>query len=737
MRHTFSESRELSLWKKLLKWYSDFSVSVKLALVVLGFTSILSQLVLIREFLNVFLGNELIIGMILCCWMLLTAAGSRIGHRFLNATGNIRMISRLFLLQGILPILTILILFLFENQLFPPGSVKGPAVVFIFCAALLAPCCMVSGILFTTLAVILSEISGFNSVSKAYSFESAGSVIAGVLFSFCLAFLFHTFQLLALLMLFNVLVYILLIHKTIPIGKAYLGPSLFLLLSVIMVTFPIDIWIKSVHFKNQELLYTKDTPYGNVSVTHLNGQYNFYENSNLYFSTGNSKMQEEAVHFALLQHALPENVLIVSGGVSGMSVQSFKYNSVSKIDYLEINPWLIKAEERYGENMGKSAVRIISRDARSWIRNSSSIYDAIIVNTPDPSNAQINRYYTLEFFQSVRKALRTGGVFSISLSPSANYMSNDLKMINSIIYQTLKKVFRHVEVIPGERNYFIASQHTVAIDIANRVDQAGIENEYINPYYINDELLKQNCRQIMREISGESKVLNTDLEPQAYFLQIRYWLGMYNEISWLLILLIPVIILLFFILKNISPVTTGVFTAGFTGASAEFLILIIFQVLFGYIYQMLGIIVAFYMIGLTSGAIVHVHTAGKKLVRSYLFVQLLMLILVLLLPAVTLFSVRFNLATGRIIQLYLFIITVVIAFVAGLEFNMASKLEQTGIERIAGSLYAIDLAGAATGTLITSLICFPLLGLLNTCIMLGILILISLVILLIFRKKYI
>jgi hypothetical protein len=46
------------------------------ALIVLGFTTILSQLIVIREFLNVFQGNELIIGMILSIWMLLTAAGS-------------------------------------------------------------------------------------------------------------------------------------------------------------------------------------------------------------------------------------------------------------------------------------------------------------------------------------------------------------------------------------------------------------------------------------------------------------------------------------------------------------------------------------------------------------------------------------------------------------------------------------------------------------------------------------
>src|SRR4030042_3815718 len=168
--------------------------------------------------------------------------------------------------------------------------------------------------------------------------------------------------------------------------------------------------------------------------------------------------------------------MMVSGGITGMTKQALKYNTLKRIDYFEINPWLVKAENRFHDTIYIPELHVITKDARKWIKESSQLYDAIIVNTPDPSNAQINRYYTLEFFQEVKNALRPYGVFSVSLSPTVNYMSADAKEINSIVYLTLSKVFHHVEVIPGERNYFIASEDTIRIDIAKCIVNRGIEN---------------------------------------------------------------------------------------------------------------------------------------------------------------------------------------------------------------------------------------------------------------------
>jgi predicted membrane-bound spermidine synthase len=67
---------------------------------------------------------------------------------------------------------------------------------------------------------------------------------------------------------------------------------------------------------------------------------------------------------------------------------------------------------------------------------------------------------------------------------------------------------------------------------------------------------------------------------------------------------------------------------------------------------------------------------------------------------------------------------------------MASRLEKQKIENAAGNLYGIDLAGAASGTLLVSLVCFPVMGLLNTSLLIAGIILTGILVMAIFGKKY-
>ena len=80
-------------------------------LVLLGFTSIMTQIVLLREFLTVFQGNELIIGVILSVWMTLTGIGAMTG-RYSDRIRNHNSFSTFSLmLLTILPIITVFLLY--------------------------------------------------------------------------------------------------------------------------------------------------------------------------------------------------------------------------------------------------------------------------------------------------------------------------------------------------------------------------------------------------------------------------------------------------------------------------------------------------------------------------------------------------------------------------------------------------------------------------------------------------
>ncbi len=676
-------------------------------------------------------------GFIFCLWMLLTAAGAGCARRISLHVNKHLLISRLFVFEAIVPLIVVGLLGVVDSLLFPPGTTRGLIIALVYCLVFLFPGCFVTGLLFTRLASLLSESRDANCVSLAYGWESVGSMLAGILFSLLLAFLFRTFQVLSLAMLCNFFAACLLhpeIQNKIIKTIAFAGC---MVVAVLLFLLPADLWLQSLHYKNEQILFIRDTPFQHITVTESNTQVNFYGNNLLLFSSNNPYHAEEAVHYAMLQHQAPEKVLIVSGGIADMSAQVFKYNSVRTLHYLDIDPWLVKAEKRFTNIPDFQGLKIYTNDARRRISNSTERYDVIIINSPDPSNAQMNRYYTLDFFRQVKRALTPHGIFSLSLNSTANYMSTEAREVNRVVFQTLQKAFARVEIIPGGRNFFVASDDSLGLNIAERLQQTTLENIYVTPYSVDDELLLYKNRQLLSEISEPVVSVNTDLTPVAYMHQIRYWLYMSEgnrstTVLWVLSIIISSLVL--FAARKTNPYSAGVFTTGFAGASSEFLVLIVYQSLFGNIYQMTGLIIALYMLGLTCGAVIR-NKPGSNTKRYYTLVQVVIMVLVALIPAVFIMATSSSGWLSWLVQIVLFTLITAIAFMSGLAFNKATVLAGNSFIKTASNLYAIDLAGAALGILLTSTLLLPLLGMWATCMLLSAIVLAGLLMMLFFGKN--
>ena len=82
---TDTKTEEQQLSREPLK---DFRILDLIPAFSLGFTAIITQIILLREFLTVFYGNELIIGIVLTNWMVLTAIGAGIGRKTLTFRSN-------------------------------------------------------------------------------------------------------------------------------------------------------------------------------------------------------------------------------------------------------------------------------------------------------------------------------------------------------------------------------------------------------------------------------------------------------------------------------------------------------------------------------------------------------------------------------------------------------------------------------------------------------------------------
>ena len=114
-----------------LPWTAHISFTPlqgKLFFLLLGYVSIMAQLVLLREFVKTLHGNELFLGIFLALWMVMTAAGSQIGSKS-KAKITLRRLLATLLFMGSFPLLIYLALLLVTRWFFLPGIEPGMLVV--------------------------------------------------------------------------------------------------------------------------------------------------------------------------------------------------------------------------------------------------------------------------------------------------------------------------------------------------------------------------------------------------------------------------------------------------------------------------------------------------------------------------------------------------------------------------------------------------------------------------------
>ena len=139
---------------------------------------------------------------------------------------------------------------------------------------------------------------------------------------------------------------------------------------------------------------------------------------------------EEAVDYALLEHPAPQRVLLIGGGVNGAIGEALKHPSVVRLDYVELDPALIEMARQYfpvqAATLADARVHVHYADGRRYLKTAAGGFDVIVVDVPDPQTAQLNRFYTAEFFRSAREHLARGGVLAIELRSSEETLSPDL-----------------------------------------------------------------------------------------------------------------------------------------------------------------------------------------------------------------------------------------------------------------------------------------------------------------------
>lgn len=738
-----------------IAWKTGDTAGMRKALafsfVALGIASLVAQVLLIRELLFAFYGNEFFIGWTLFAWLSWVALGALLAGRLRVAPGASArpLVAGHVLAAWILP--AVLALIRSGRTLLGavPGAVPDllPALGFSFAA--LAPLCLVLGAQFVLGArawmAAAAPVEPGRSQGRAYAWETAGFVAGGLLFS-GLGAVRSEFLVAGLLGGLNA-------AAGFALCAGFRDRSRLLrivLFGTCAAMVPLVFrgeWISretnAWRFPGQDLVESRHSIYGHLAVTVIDHQLNFYGNGLLLGAEDEQLASEQLAHFPMLAHPDPRLVLLVGNGFNGALGEILQHGP-ERVDYVELDPSLIALAKKYAAPVRRAAlddprVNTVFADGRFFLRQlpagaPAAAYDVVIVNLPDPGTALINRFYSLEFFREVRRRLAPGGVLAVRLAFSPDYLGRELENLGASIERTLRAEFATVRLLPEyEILYLATAEETpppVAAEWIARYEARGLKTDFVIPPAIEYRLGTDRIRQVRAAFEANATAqINRDGRPIACQYTFVYWLRSFHPRAaafagrlgdlrwpWGAAAAAGLALGMARAVRGRGARRLGAWAMGigsFTLMACELALLLAFQAFCGYLYYKLALILAALMLGMAAGAALGTRRIGRAQPRTLAGIHALIAAHAAGLALFMRFLGSAAPGPSAGMEGAFLLLAAAIGGLVGFEFPVANRMYLAGEAengRKGGVIYGVDLAGSSLGALLVGLWALPVLG---------------------------
>lgn len=609
---------------------------------VFGAFATIGQVVLLRECMVVLAGNELSIALALAAWLIGVSGGAVVGgwwsDRKTPTSTPIAIASVLLTLT--IPVAVLLLRAGRELIGAQPGLLVSPVAAGLLCMTSLTPSSFGVGLAFAPLVRAGRNSIGLTSASSlVYAIEGAGAFLGGLLFTFVIAGRVSSLVLLgfagAVLTCASAIVLF--------SSKRWVAAGLNGFLSCLCI-----VGVASGELANLDerslaerwrssagvgsLVARIETPYQHLDLAEREGQFDLYSNGAPSLSFPDPYERVTPIHVAMTQGSRPpRKVLFVGGGVADRLAAALEHEP-GTIDYVSPDPGDIQIvaphlPTRDHEVLRDDRVRIIEEDGRRFVLEAArGRYDLIIVETPDPTTALTNRFYTKEFMTACSRALSDNGVVAMKIGTSVDYRHADVGAPAAVVYHTMAEVFETVAIWPGSTmRMFASSAPDIVSDdpevLAERWRRRGIDSSTFSEHRFESLFRGREVEEARVRLSAMTPLPNRDSHPVAYLYGLVLWdqrargadspspLWSLSKVSlwWLVVPLILLVVARALWRRRSKRTFDGLwstFSGGFTGLSLEVMLLFIFQNTAGSLYAAVGVLVALFMIGLSSGTLI-------------------------------------------------------------------------------------------------------------------------------------
>jgi hypothetical protein len=628
-------------------------MSARHAIFLVGLAAAALQCLYIREYLAVFLGNELVVGLALAGWLAAGGAGSLIGARFP------RLITASTLAALIVAVAAGSLLLIRASRLpFAAGEAIPPLAILGVLLLTEAPLSFLCGYAF----------GAFSSATRdeaLYGLESSGNAAGNVLVYLCvLANLAN-----ALSAALGCAGLALICGRRLrPLGVALAAIVLLVAADRASVAWKYASAPERVQYGREgEIAWQVN---GRDTAVMVNGA--------VYRATVDKAYAEQATHLPLAERLGARRALVILD--RGQRAELARYPSL-RVDCIESEPLLAGPGSRI------TALESYRPTQR---------YDVVLCGAGMPQSAAGGRYFSTAFYRRVAAMLSDSGVFAFTLPFSPNYLSRREQQLYDVILATLRAEFRDVWVVPGEGYTFMASMGALP-----RTLRPLVETSYLAPYIlpgIDPERLAADNRP-----TPPGTRLNTSERPIVLLLGLQQWAEQYGLSLGLLALALGVALVASVILLPKSGAALSIGTSGVAAGVGSVGLMLLYQAEHGALYSHIALLLIALTCGFAAGGLAARSRAGGRVerLRQRWTHWADLVIGIYCLAAVA------GLCIGAVAPAPLFLLAnFVLGLLCGAQF-VAERRDAPGVR------YAADLLGGVFGTALAGTFLIPYFGALD------------------------
>lgn len=543
-------------------------------ILVVGLCSAGIQTVLVREYLSVFSGNELVLGIILGVWLLASGVGSLAGVRAGAQRVTTLIACILVSACAALPAIRA------SRLLWSPGEAPGPLRTVAIVILTEGPVAFWCGYAFGS----LSRRQGSGNL---YSRENAGNVLGAlIVFGGILAGLPNS--ILAAVLIAPIA---LLVRRNPPAASA-------VILALVALALSGDATVQWKYpGKIADVRYGRE---GELARIVTGTDTSLLVNGTLYRTTIDEPALEQAVHIPMANHADPSRVLVVFD--RGHSGELAAYRGCT-VETLESEPLLA----------GPTATVVPPERYRP-----SEPFDVILLGTGLPNSVAVGRFYTVAFFTRMKKIMAADGVVSFTLPLSTNYVSPSEAKLCDILRTTLTAVFDTAVVFPGEGLTFSASDRAIRARPSLRV-----KTDYLDAFVL-PAVGQARVAQFNRPVS--ERTVNRTGRPVALLTELSRWIELYGISSRVLLsaTLAAALLVILILPKTRGSLSVG--TSGLVTGAYSVCLLLLYQSNHGALYSRIAPLLVALTLGFVLGSrvkrfphsdpVIGAHAAGSLILLA-------------------------------------------------------------------------------------------------------------------------